>query len=64
MVIMSVSIVDLALKDHMIELSYDSWSAARVAREQILPILNWMMREAIIIIYVVNVEGYEEDDNV
>lgn len=64
MVIMSIEIVDLTLKNHKIELSYDSWAAARVAREQILSILNWMMREAIIIHYMVTMEGDEEDGNV
>lgn len=64
MVIMSIVIVDMACKRHKIDISYDSWSAARSARDHILPILNWMMREAIVFWYVVNVEDYEEDGDV
>lgn len=59
MVIMSVEIVDLVEQEHKIDLSYDSWTAAGFAREQILSILNWMMREAIITYYVVTTEGDE-----
>ena len=54
--IMYIEIRDRDFKIHTMEMLYESFAAARAARDQMLPLLNWMMRETAIMWYRITIE--------
>lgn len=56
MAIMKITITDRAGEMHNIDMMYESIAAARAARDQMLPLINWLMRESAILFYRIVIE--------
>lgn len=56
MATMNIIVCDSMVETHDIDMSYESIAAARAARDQMLPLINWLMRESAIWWYRIIIE--------